>query len=280
MMSLRRMSAGLLALAAGAGWPQQPALVQLHHRSAESLVTVLQPLVAPATLAGTGAQLQVRASPSDLPRVMQLIEQSDRPPRPLDVVFSDQAPAIGRVAGDLGDAQPPARAGSITLSTGGRMAPDPYGNGQILSTRPERRSSRIMEGEPLRIAMPATQSLWFGRRAGRSKQKAPAGSPDAGVSAPVDVAGVASFDGVSDFTARIWVADTTVAIELKPLSAAGGIDAGSDAASAATTVYGRVGEWIALADTGTDLQNPSQGSGPARTGLWIKVDSAGSVGSR
>jgi hypothetical protein len=276
---LHGLFAAVLALVAAAGWSQQPAVVQLHHRSAESLMMVLRPLVAPATLAGAGTQLQVLASPSDLPRVLRLIEQSDRPPRPLAIALSDQPPTS---RDDHGGAEAPARAGSVTLSTGRAMPGDQYGNGWILSTQPGGRSAAdVLEGEPLRISMPASRSLWFGVhgvRGNRADFRGAAKGAHGGVSAATGAAGVAHFDAVSDFTARIWLADATVAIELRPL-ATGAVDVGPDPAPDHPTVYGRLGQWIALADPGADLQTTSRGE--PRTGLWIKVDAVpGPVESR
>jgi hypothetical protein len=269
MGSARRLLGPLLALAAGASWPQQLTVVDLHHRSAESLMTVLRPLVAPAKVTGSGAQLRVRASPSDLPRVVRVIEESDRPLKALAVALSDDPPST---TGDIRpDPQVPSPGGSVTLSTGHAMAPDPVGNGQILSTWPDRRSSRILEGDPLRISMPAPQSLWFGPHGGRGTARRPGTSASgAGNSGPTstEVQGVVHFEAVSDLTARIWIAETTVAIELTPL---GGLDAGGDRGSEPAIVYGRVGQWIALADSGVDARG---GSGAPRSGLWIKVDVA------
>lgn len=266
---LHGLLAALLALATDASWSQQPTVVQLHHRSAESLITVLRPLVAPAVVTGTGTQLQVRALPIDLPRVRQLIEQSDRPLQALAIALSDEPPNAADV--NL-DSQPRPGSGSVTLATGRGMPPDPVGNGQILSTQPGRRRTRVVEGEPLRISMPVPQSLWFG-----AKPKAAAAPPGGSVSSGTGAQGVVHFDAVSDVMARIWLADATVAIELQPL-AAGGVDAGLDRSSDHTTVYGKVGQWIALADSGTDLQAPPQGTAASRAGLWIKVDPAPDAG--
>jgi hypothetical protein len=82
------------------------------------------------------------------------------------------------------------------------------------------------------------------------------------------------FDAVSDFTARIRLAGTTVAVELQPL-AAGRVDGGADLSSGHAIVYGRIGQWIELAESGTDLRSPAAGgSDTQRAGLWIRVESA------
>jgi len=89
-----------------------------------------------------------------------------------------------------------------------------------------------------------------------------------------DAAAVVHFDAVSDFTARIWVAGDTVAIDLTP-RAAGRVDGAPDPNVEPVTVYGRLGQWIALADSGTELPSTNTvESGAPRAGLWIKVDPA------
>jgi len=238
----RAVLAVTLALAAAAR-PFDPVSIELHHRSAESLLTVLRPLAAPATLTGAGMWLQVRAAPADLARVTQLVRQSDRSLRPLAIALRDDPPPA--------DSDPPARDGSVTLSTGGALPADVHGNGQFLSTLAQRRGTEVLEGDPVRISMPATQSLRFRRR-------------DSGLG----VAGAVHFDAVSDFAARIWLVGETVAIELQPRGS-GRVAASSEETWETMTVYGQAGRWIALADSGTSPD--SAGNAAPRTGVWIKV---------
>jgi hypothetical protein len=262
----RTLLALALALSAAASRAQPEATtVALRYRSAESLITVLRPLVGPAMLSGAGMQLQVFAPPSELQRVMHLVRESDRPLRPLRVALSD-APEVERPE------VPPAH-GSVTLSTGRPLAADSYGNGQTLSThggaRPE--PIEVLEGEPLSISMPSSQSLWFGVK---GKGAPAAGAAVAPAGAP-DVGGVVHFDSVADFTARIWLAGEEVAITLEP-RAAGTVDAGTGPDSRRSAVYGRLGQWIALADPGTSLPSPSAGASTSPgAGLWIRVETAG-----
>ena len=277
-----------LALAAAAAWPQQPVTVELHHRSAESLITVLRPLLGPATLAGAGARLQVRASPSDLPRVVRLIEQSDRPPQPLLVTLRDDPPpafAPGAPAGEpatrgapAGEPERPGQAGSIALSTGHALPADPHGNGQLLSTRPTERPAGVVEGDPLVISMPTSQSLWVGV-IGRRGGPRTATSASTALNPSADAAGLVHFDAATRVTARIWLAGETVAIDLRP-SAAERIEGAPDSNPEAVTVYGRLGQWIALQDSGTGPDSAySAESGAPRAGLWVKVEVAPQPGS-
>jgi len=267
-----------LALAAAAAWPQQPVTVELHHRSAESLITVLRPLIGPATLAGAGARLQVRASPSDLPRVVRLIEQSDRPPQPLLVTLRDDPPPAFAPGAPAGEPERPGQAGSIALSTGHALPADPHGNGQLLSTRPTERPAGVVEGDPLAISMPTSQSLWVGV-IGRRGGPRTATSASTALNPSADAAGLVHFDAATRVTARIWLAGETVAIDLRP-SAAERIEGAPDSNPEAVTVYGRLGQWIALQDSGTGPDSAhSAGSGAPRVGLWIKVEVAPQPGS-
>jgi len=179
-------------------------------------------------------------------------------------------------------AMPPDPHGNAqTLSTGRAMPPDPYGNARVLSTQPGAAAAELFEGDPLRISMPASQSLWVGvnDRHRRPSPSTPAAAPgrtagSRAAGAASDVAAVVHFEAVSDFTARIWVAGDTVAIDLAP-RAAGRVDGAADPDVEPVTVYGRLGQWIALADSGTELQSTDTvESGAPRVGLWIKVDPA------
>jgi hypothetical protein len=328
--------AALLAGTAALARAQQPVTVELHHRSAESLVSVLRPLLAPAAVAGAGTRLQVRTAPADLARAVRLIEQADRPLQALVVSLSDDpsfapdsategrpssapdsategrpssAPGSatqgrassapdsateGRASSAPGGAS--AKAGSVTLSTGrplaadahgnaqvlstGRpLAADEHGNGQVVSTRPGPRPAELVEGEALLLSMPAPQSLWFGLRSakavpGGKAAGTPSVAPPGAKQGGTDVAGVVQFDTVSDFTARIWVAGETVAIDLQP-RVAGRLSGAADTGADHATVYGRTGQWIALADSGGELApaGVAQSAAP-RAGLWIKVELA------
>jgi hypothetical protein len=303
--------AALLACTALQARAQQPVTVELHHRSAESLVGVLRPLLAPAVVAGAGTRLQVRAAPADLARAVRLIEQADRPLQPLAVSLRDDPPSFapgmpsvaprgakagGATAGLPAVAADAAKAGSVTLSTGrplaadahgnaqalstGRpLAADEHGNGQVLSTQPGPQPAELVEGEALLLSMPAPQSLWFGLRGakavpGGKAAGTPFAAPPGAKQGGADVAGVVQFDAVADFTARIWVAGETVAIDLQP-RVAGRLSGAADAGADHATVYGRTGQWIALADSGGELApaGVAQSAAP-RAGLWIKVELA------
>jgi hypothetical protein len=152
----------------------------------------------------------------------------------------------------------------------------------VLSTRPGPRPAELVEGEALLLSMPAPQSLWFGLRGakavpGGKAAGTPSIAPPGAKQGGTDVAGVVQFDAVSDFTARIWVAGETVAIDLQP-RVAGRLSGAADTGADHATVYGRTGHWIALADSGGELApaGVAQSAAP-RAGLWIKVELAASA---
>jgi hypothetical protein len=201
-------------------------------------------------------------------------QQPGGPPRSLVVTVRDDPPAPIESAPAMTETTP--RLGSVTLSTGRPLSPGSYGNAQVLSTQPGQRSATILEGEPFRISMRAPQSLWVGihGRGASPKGAAPGAAAGGQASARTDATGVVHFDAISDFTARIRLAGATVAVELQPL-AAGRIDGGADPRSGHATVFGRIGQWIELGESGTDLRAPASGGSDAqRAGLWIKVESA------
>jgi hypothetical protein len=151
----------------------------------------------------------------------------------------------------------PADDRSVTLGTGAPLPPDRHGNAQVLGTGTRNGSEGAMEGEPLRITLPATQSLRF--RA----------APAAGSTTPA-AAGVVHFEAASEVIARIWLVGDTVAVDLQP-SLEGRVTAGAYEPAQPVTVYGHQGKWFALADSGRPLQSAGTAGAPARTGLWIKV---------
>jgi hypothetical protein len=189
--------------------------------------------------------------------------------------------------------------GSYAVSTGGGGERDERGaqapdNGSTLSTTNSVRRVHILEGERVRLDLPAVQSLQFHvplpAGAGGAPRGAAAGGSTAGGSAAAaggaggtpgagpSASGVVYFDAVSAFAARFALAGSTVLIELTPLRA-GTVAAPYAAAGGApdrpVTVSGRVGTWIPLGDT--DLQDPARNLSataepPRPASVWVRVD--------
>lgn len=101
---------GALLLLSSTAWAQSLEIIQLRNRPADQVLPVIQPLLAPGgTASGTGFQLFVRTSPSNLTQIKQVIASLDRAARQLVIsVRQDAAGQGGRFD---------ARAG-VTLSPG------------------------------------------------------------------------------------------------------------------------------------------------------------------
>lgn len=255
------------ALLAGQGAAAQTeAGIALQHRSAESLLPVLQPLAAPAVLGGNAYRLLARGTTVELARVRVLVREADHDPALLSLSLSDQAPEGGPGAGDR--TPPPADDRSVTLSTGAPLPADPHGNAQVLGTSASPRPDAVTEGELLRVSMPATQSLRFRTR------PLPGATPPGGAGAGTAAVGGGTvfFEAKSDFTLRLWRVGRLVAVQVQPLQAgqvSGAITENTAPPAAAPVIFGPLDRWFALADSG----RPIGAAAPAaeRTGLWIRV---------
>lgn len=233
-------------------------------------------------------------------------------PRPLLVEVRDTPPRGAAAIRHGAD-------GSYALSTGGagerdeRAGRDPD-NGSTLSTSNAVRRVHVLEGERVRVDLPAVQSLQFhvpiagsGTRAGSGAAKgggnsAPGGAANSAANSAVNSAGggvasgggpaasgVVYFEAVAAFAARFGLAGATVRIELAPLrqgSIAAPYAAAADgkgvAADAPVVVTGKVGEWIALGDA--DLQHPrtslnatAEPASPASVWVRVNPDASASV---
>jgi len=190
--------------------------------------------------------------------------------------------------------------GGYTVGTGGGNHDDATSqavadNAQTVSTGDGVRLLRVIEGEPVRVDLPAVQSLQFhlpitGRGAATTGAPPASGasavSPGTGTTAqaPASAAnaggpaasGVVYFAAVSAFAARFAIVGTRVRIELTPLRA--GTVAAPYAATADTrpvVLQGRVGRWLALGDedvpsTGASLSPTPEPASPAS--VWVRVD--------
>jgi hypothetical protein len=232
----------------------------------------LSVLLPPALGAGTGA------GPGPEPRHL-LVQVRDTAPL---------GPAAIRHGAD----------GSYAVSTGGGGERDERGarapdNAVTLSTSSRVRRVHILEGQRVRLDLPAVQSLQFhvpipgagaGKGGGAGVGSGSTAAGTAGGTGAASASGVVYFEAVSGFAARFAVAGSAVTIELTPLRAgtvapppysASAAASAADAPDRVVTVAGRLGEWIALGDT--DLQDPGRNlnataepTSPAS--VWVRVD--------
>lgn len=168
--------------------------------------------------------------------------------------------------------------GAYTVSTrspDGAAAPgrDAAGNGYTLSTGNGTREVMVLEGEAVRVDLPAVQSLQFHVPVTLPGQKSPAA---AAASAAPAASGVVTFEAVSAFSARFALVGDQVQVRLVPLRV-GGVAApyaAAGAPAAPLTLTGRVGQWMALGDTDVPRGGKTlvpTADPPAPASVWVRV---------
>lgn len=191
-------------------------VIRLHHRSAEQVLPLIQPLVAPGTASGSGSELVVRTTRSNLADVKKVVAQLDRAPRRLVVTVRQDA---------ADDANEPIAA-TRTYST--RSADTDRAVQRVQVS--EGRSAFLYVGQSVPVVL---------RQSGRSST---AGGRD--VVEPV----VVIRETLSGLVVRPLVNGETVSLDVEPRhDVPGSQGRGSvDLQRIATTVTGPLGAWIEL----------------------------------
>lgn len=239
-------------------------IVPLRHRTAEQVLPALRAFLEPGgALTGQGYQLFLRTSPANARQLKQLLATLDRAPRELVITVRQDR------EGDSGERRVGAD-GSVTI-TNRRV----YGNVNVeaadsrtTSTRSAEQRIRVLEGGRAYIAIGTAIPMSF-----RQFVVTPQGF--------TELRGTVYYDAVTGFHAQPQIAGDMVTIELAPEQSE--IVAGAvERAQLATTVRGRLGEWIAVG--GADVRGESQSGGMLspgqraetnRRGVWLKVEEIG-----
>ncbi|HEX7156090.1 MAG TPA: hypothetical protein VF229_02685 [Burkholderiaceae bacterium] len=252
--------------------------VELHHRSADELIPLLLPMAGPDASISAGSHVFLRAARPQADRLRALIAQLDQPARRLAVTLREDPPADGPQVHAGAD-------GSVTVSTArereprGRESPADDDRSTTVATASRSRRLQVVEGEQVRIDLPATQSIRFripaGGGAGRPASASPGvpGATTASGGAAAVAGGVVTFESVTAFAARFAIAGRTVVIELTPLRQ--GAVAAYPEAPAAASVRGSLGEWIALGTAGPPSGPQDAGAASEPTsyaGVWVRVE--------
>ncbi|HXY05034.1 MAG TPA: hypothetical protein VEI05_00685 [Burkholderiaceae bacterium] len=189
------------------------------------------------------------------------------------------------------------RNGAYTVSTGSggdvdeRASANAANNSMVVSTTSSVRLVRLREGEPVRVDLPAVQTLQFhvptGKggaaprpKAGASATQPPTGSaPGASGASTPAASSVVFYEAVTAFAARFaLVGSGGVRIDLVPLqvgTVAAPFAVGPGGESMHPVVlFGRLGEWIALGDA--DLVSSGKtltptAEPPSLPSVWVRV---------
>ncbi|GAB4464695.1 MAG: secretin N-terminal domain-containing protein [Burkholderiaceae bacterium] len=244
-------------------------IIPLRHRTAEQVLPTLRAFLEPGgALTGQGYQLLLRASPANVRQLKQLLATLDRAPRELMITVRQDR------AGESGERSVGAD-GSVTI-----MNRRVYGNVSVeasdartAGTQSAEQRIRVVEGGRAYVAIGTAIPMSF-----RQFVVTPQGL--------TEVRGTVYYDAVTGFYAQPQIAGDLVTVEIAPEQSE--IVAGAvERAQLATTVRGRLGEWIAVG--GADVRGESQTSGvlaseqrtlTRQRGVWLKVEEVGATPSR
>ena len=271
------LQALLLALVALAGsaaaTAQELEVIELRYRLAEDVIPVVQPLVSPGgVITGTDRMLFVRTSPANLEQIRQAVAMLDRRPRQVSITVG-QGTATGTQATEVrgaasvgsGDARvsvnvPPAAGTGVAVGVRSRSEQADLSNVSTV---------RALEGTETWIAVGQVVPL-------------PAAQV---VPGPRGVHGhpyVEYRDVSTGFYATVRLGGDLVTLEISPrqqrLQSTGRGPAVATAGSA-STVSGRLGEWIPLGAVSEAGAGGSSGlllwgrrSSESQYSAWVRVD--------
>ncbi len=230
-------------------------VLPLKYRTAEEVLPQLRAFLEPGgALTGQGYQLFVRASSANVRQLKQMLAALDRAPREL-VISVRQRRAEERATRVVG------ADGSVTIGTrdaaaGARVEAR---EGRTFATADSAQTIRVLEGGRAHIAIGTSIPLAFRRWV-------------IDASGATEVQGTVYYDAVTGFYARARLLGDAVTVELEPEQTAATPD-GPERARLATTVRGRLGEWIAVG--GADAHAAADASAQSsQRGVWLKVDAA------
>ncbi len=262
---MRRRTLLLTLLAAPALRAQEIETIALKHRTADEVLPHLRAFLEPGgALTGQGYQLFVRASASNVRQLKQLLATLDRAPKQLMITVRQERAdeSATRIVGADGSVTFTTR--RITGSAGAAAA-----DARTVGTAEATQTIRVLEGGRAYIAIGTSIPLTFRRWV-------------VDANGVTEARGTVFYDAVTGFHVRPQLAGDVVTLELAPEQAS--FSGGPlERAQLATTVRGRLGEWIAVG--GADMRADAGASGAgsaansaqsAQRGVWLKVDAVDS----
>jgi hypothetical protein len=239
-------------------------LIELKVRDAQDLIRMLRPLAGPeVAIGGSDRHLILRAAPERLDELSRIVSELDRPARPL---------VISVFQGRMAETQP---LGSGPEAKTGEAATAPaLESGE---TRVHRTAGRLDATQRIRVGEGEPAFIAAGSRRPHSDYVfsfAPAGLYPWGRSEVRHNA--------RGFLVRAHVIGDSVSVELEPfLEHVRVEEAASELQRARSRVSGRLGEWIAVAQTEVGEVPEAKGAlrrhstpGPGELQVWLRVDLA------
>jgi type II secretory pathway component GspD/PulD (secretin) len=262
----------LLLLVAGVAAAQSLEVIELRYRLAGEVIPVLQPLVEPGgVLTGEGRHLFVRSSPANLAQLRAAIDALDRPPRQLVITVGQETTAAGaesRVRGSVsvqgGDVgvgvnAPPGAGTGAAVGASSRQQDERFGNVS---------SVRVLEGSETWIAVGQIVPI-------TTTQLRP------GWRGPVVTTETVQRNVSTGFFATPRVSGDRVRLEISPRQqrvSGSGWGTTVETAGVATTVEGRIGEWLPLGAVQDSTDGRTGGllvwgqrSSESQYAAWVRV---------
>lgn len=244
----RRQCAGALAamllLAAAFAWAQTLEIIELRNRPAEQLLPLIQPLLSSGgSASGSGFQLIVRTTPANLAQIRQVVASLDRAQRQLIVHVRQSAGASASSAG-VG--------ATVTATPGNSEVRARAWDNTATAQDNVQQQVRVQEGGQAFISA-GTSTLVRQRSVTRT------------VNGVVVQDTAVPRDYNTGFYVTLRLSGQTVFLDIgtersTPLGAQAGLGAAAAATSrVASTVSGRLGEWIELG--GVNRANSGETSG-------------------
>lgn len=261
---VRRVALFIAALATAlAAFAQSLEIIQLRNRPADQVLPIVRPMLdRDGAITGTGFQLMVRTSPANLAQIRQMVESLDRAARQLVIEVRRDNDA----AGARFDAR-----GNVSISPGSTRASGSIGESTTQSSGSGSQQVRTQEGSPAFISAGSSQLV-------------PQRTVRRTVNGMVVEETAVQRDISSGFYVTPRVNGGTVLLDISTQRATpnGNLGpGGADVSRLATTVSGRLGEWIELGGVsqagGTEssgILSRSSASGSGAERVWLRVTEA------
>lgn len=256
---LRHLLLGLL-LACGLAQAQgELEILQLRSRSAEQVIPILRPLLEPGgVLTGQGYQLIIRTSPKNLADLRAVLDSIDRPPRRLVISVRQGATAeeMRRSAGARVDLRPGDSRVDVRIADA-RSASDERVDQRV----------QVLEGGRAMIGSGESRPL---------QQRQVFRSPDGRV---VRETTTVIQQATTGFEVVPRLSGDTVHLEIAPQRESFAQGGAIQSQRVATTVSGRLGEWIDLggassssARSGSGILSSGESRSAGTSSTWVKVE--------
>ena len=235
--------------------PQSLEMIELRNKPAEQIIPVLRPMLdRDGVITGSGFQLMVRTSPQNLAQIRQMVASLDRAARQLLI----QVRQDSDVQGNRFDAR-----GNVVLAPGNSRAAGSINDSSLQGSSNIAQQVRVQEGSPAYIGTGTSQVL-------------PQRTVRRTVNGVVVQDTVVERDLATGFYVTARVAGDNVMLDISTQRETPAPGAGLGAAQVsrtATSISGRLGEWI-------EVSGVNQSRSTDSSGLLARSSAAGSNSQR